>query len=164
MPRSRCPRRVFLSKTSACFQVPFGGFCLAQMHLRVTQIKQRLPMLPLRRELRLEFVARVPIPQLFPIEISKTKVGIRLGSGRFHRGLELRGGKFDLVPCIEHFAHEHVNRGGIRVLTQQETKFLKCLRVLPGPEIALRQAETEFQVIGLRPGGNFQLFCREVIS
>ena len=96
-------------------QVLGRGFGSAQMHLDIAQVEQRLEMLPLMRELRLEFAAGVFVALLLPIQVSQAKVDTRLGRRGFHRGFELRRRGVDVVGRIHYFTHEHVNRPGIRV-------------------------------------------------
>src|SRR5215472_8002341 len=57
-------------------QMCFRGFLAIGMHLRVSQIRQRLRVLGLRLQLRFELVASVLVALLLPVEIAQPEVSV----------------------------------------------------------------------------------------
>ena len=48
--------------------------------------------------------------------------------------------------------------------TDQSSQFLKGLRILARPKIALRHPVAEFEIVGLRRDSDFQLYGRGIVS
>ena len=107
-----------------------GFFFVSRMHFCVAQICQGLRVLRLIRQFRLELAAGVFVPLLLPIEVSKTEVNLRLARRGFHRSFKLRRRLVFLVCRIEHFAQQHVNGRGIRILGQQKPELIDRALVL----------------------------------
>ena len=156
MPRSRCARRSLGSSLRACRRCS-GGLRLVRRASRIAQVGQRLRVLRLIGQLRLELAARIVVALLLPVDVAQTEVDLGLAGPGFRRGFELRGGLLGLVGCVEHLAQQHVDGRGVRVLGEQEAELGDGLRILLRPHVALGQLESQFGVVGLLGGGELQV-------
>jgi hypothetical protein len=100
------------------------------MHFGVAQVCQGLGVLGLISQFCLKFAAGVLVTLPLPIEVGKTEVNLGLARRGFHRSFELRRCLVFLVCRIEHFAQQHVNGRGIRVLGQQKPELIDRALIL----------------------------------
>ena len=111
-----CEYRSQIKVSNAVCALDFHGFLqdslrfikIVPLELNVPEVRQRLRLLRIKRELGIEFPFRVPVLIELPVQVSDSEMNVRLLWCDFGGSLKFCEGVLSLVQAIKRFSHEHV--------------------------------------------------------
>ena len=150
------------SSASARRRCPSADRFSAALHLDVAQVRQSLRVLRLNCQLGLEFAGSILVALLLPVEVSQPEMDIRLASAMLLP--PLRTPRSPPPPGSPHpapgpKAREPARNSGFLVSRNRNSAMASAF--CSGPQVTLRQRVTEFHVVRLRFGSQFQVLRGE---